>query len=224
MKKLSITAEHVNISIQLTRDIIDTCGPRLAGSQACKQSAKILHDELEKHCDTVQFHRFNFHPRAFFGHLELVPILYVLSTFLLLFNVFYAAWIGFVLLMFVFTIQFVFYKRFLDPLYTKSQGINVIGTIEPAAEVKQQVIISGHHDSARIFRLLSFNAQLYVITISGAVITGVLAAGVLTYIVAVQILSGRILYLAELLKYIIPCAAIFYIPLFCKNLAIIIKP
>jgi aminopeptidase YwaD len=214
MKKMKITKEHVEKSIRLTQDIIDTCGPRLAGSTACKESAKIIHDELGKYCDTVQFHRFYFHPRAFFGHLELVPILYLLSTFLLLFNVFYAAWAGFVLLVFVFTIQFVFYKRFLDPLYTKAEGINVIANIEPASVVKQQIVISGHHDSARIFRLLAFNAQIYVITIGCAVITGVLAAGALTIVIAVHVISGRFSYLADLLRYIIPFGAIFYIPLF----------
>jgi len=214
MKKIDINTEHVNKSIQLTKDIIDTCGPRLAGSEACKESAKIIHDELGKHCDTVHFHRFSFHPRAFFGHVEIVPILYILSTFLLFFNVFYAAWIGFLFMLFVFTIQFVYYKRFLDPLYTKAEGINVIGTIEPAGEVKQQVIISGHHDSARIFRLLSFNLQLYVLTISCAVITAVLAAAALTFVAAVHIITGRVSYLAEVLRYIIPFGALFYLPLF----------
>jgi aminopeptidase YwaD len=214
MAKIEISDEHVKKSIQLTKDIIEKCGPRLAGSESSREAAKIIHTELEKYCDSVHFHRFHFHPRAFFGHVELIPILYVLSTFLLFFRVFYAAWIGFLFLIFVFTIQFVYYKRFLDPLYTKAEGLNVIGTLEPAAEVKQQIILSAHHDSARIFRLLALNAQMYVIIIIGAVVTGFLVASALTFIVAVHIFTGRVSPFIEILRYVVPGASIFFLPLF----------
>jgi aminopeptidase YwaD len=214
MAGLDIRDEHVKKSIGLTRDIIARCGPRLAGSRACKDAAGIIYRELGRHCDTAQYQHFQFHPRAFFGHLELIPVLYVLSTLLLLLGFYYIAWAGFLFLIFVFTIQFVYYKRFLDPLYTKAEGINVIGTIEPAGRVKQQIIVSGHHDSARIFRLLAFNAHLYVITLSGAVVTGVLVALFLGFVVIFGLLGGKVNAFADALRIIVPFGGIFFIPLF----------
>lgn len=214
MAVTDIRDEHIKKSIGLTDDIIKQCGPRPAGSSACKRAAEILYNELGKNCDTVQYQHFQFHPRAFFGHLEFIPILFVLAVIMLFFRVYYAAWIGFLFLMFVFTIQFVYYKRFLDPLYTKAEGINVIGTIEPAGMVKQQIIISGHHDSARIFRLLAFNAQAYVITVSGAVICGVLTALALSFVVVFDWLGGNVTPFAELLRILVPFEGIFFVPLF----------
>ena len=43
--------------------------------------------------------------------------------------------------------QFVFYKTTFDPFFRKKNGYNVVGVIEPSDEPRQQIIISGHHDS-----------------------------------------------------------------------------
>jgi aminopeptidase YwaD len=209
-----IRDEHIKKSIGLTGDIIARYGPRLAGSRACKDAAGLLYKELARHCDTVQYQRFQFRPRAFFGHLEFIPVLYILSTLLLWLGFIYLAWAGFLFLIFVFTVQFVFYKRFLDPLYTRAEGVNVIGTLEPAGPVTQQIIISGHHDSARIFRLLAFNAQIYAITISGAVITGVLTALALGFAVVFGLLGGMVDGYLGILRWIVPFVGIFFLPLF----------
>ncbi len=57
--------------------------------------------------------------------------------------------------------------------------MNVTATLEPLGEVKQQVIISGHHDSAFVFNFLYHQPKLFNLRINGGI--GVL---VLTFLVS----------------------------------------
>jgi len=50
--------------------------------------------------------------------------------------------------------QFVYYKEGFDSFYKKATCINVVGKIEPSGEVKQQIILGGHHDTAYVFSFL----------------------------------------------------------------------
>jgi aminopeptidase YwaD len=54
------------------------------------------------------------------------------------------------------------YWRLLDPLFPKKRGYNVFGSIEPSGEVKQQIILSGHHDAAYVFHIRERLPKLYV--------------------------------------------------------------
>lgn len=65
--------------------------------------------------------------------------------------------------------EFVFYYHYIDFLFPKKEGINVIGTIEPTNEAKRQVIISGHHDSAFVFNFLDKNPKLYSLRVFGGI-------------------------------------------------------
>jgi len=57
--------------------------------------------------------------------------------------------------------QFFLYKDFISFLYSKKEGQNVLGYIEPSGEVKQQIIISAHHDSAHIFNFLEKDPESF---------------------------------------------------------------
>jgi len=58
-------------------------------------------------------------------------------------------------------LEFGFYREFYDFLYPAKVCQNVTTQLEPQGEVKQQLIISGHHDSAQILNLLRKHQKLY---------------------------------------------------------------
>ncbi|MFV2016745.1 MAG: M28 family metallopeptidase, partial [Candidatus Heimdallarchaeota archaeon] len=55
-----------------------------------------------------------------------------------------------------------------DRFFTKKYGYNVIGSIEPDKDVKQQIIVSGHHDAPYVFHLLEKVPKLYGILVISA--------------------------------------------------------
>ena len=65
--------------------------------------------------------------------------------------------------------QFFLYKHSIDFLYPKKPAKNVIAIVEPEDEVKQQIIISGHHDSARVFNFYIHQPKLYGLRIIGGI-------------------------------------------------------
>ena len=68
-------------------------------------------------------------------------------------------------------LEFFFYKEFVDFLFPVKKGKNVFGTIEPSDAVKQQIIISAHHDSAHIFNFLENDPGTYVRKIVSGTLT-----------------------------------------------------
>ncbi len=66
-------------ALLLTKALVDKHGPRLAGSEACKNTAMDLQDELSKHCDSTQADRFSLHPGAFLGWIKLMVVLYPIA-------------------------------------------------------------------------------------------------------------------------------------------------
>ncbi|RLI63866.1 MAG: hypothetical protein DRO88_08795 [Promethearchaeia archaeon] len=61
---------------------------------------------------------------------------------------------------------FALYQHFFDRFFPKKIGRNVYGVIEPSSEVYQQIILSGHHDSAQKIRVLDSGFQkLYALVI-----------------------------------------------------------
>jgi hypothetical protein len=55
----------------------------------------------------------------------------------------------------------------LDRFYPRQTGRNVLASLEPAGQVRGQLIISGHHDSARIFNFLANRPALYPWRVTG---------------------------------------------------------
>ncbi len=61
--------------------------------------------------------------------------------------------------------EFVFLGRFFDKLFEKRPGANVIGIMEPESEVRQQVILSSHHDSTPVCNFLEKRQWAYAFRI-----------------------------------------------------------
>ena len=67
------------------------------------------------------------------------------------------------------------YREFVDFLFSRKQGENIIGVIQPKSEVNQRVVVSAHLDSAYEFNLFYYlkNAAIPILAIAilGLVIT-----------------------------------------------------
>lgn len=127
---------------------------RITGSQACLECGNYLLECFDEFCDTTRMHKFDVRPSAFFGFLKIAVVFYFLALITLWTQFLGLATILATAPVIVTVFQFFFYKDFISFLYPKKEGQNVVGSIEPEGEVKQQIIISAHHDSAHIFNFL----------------------------------------------------------------------
>jgi hypothetical protein len=153
-------------ALGLTGKIIEETGPRLAGSEASRTGAKRLAEEAGTVCDSVKTESFTVHPGAFIGFIRVVVVLYILAVPFFAFM----PWVSVGLTslgLLVIVLENFLYKEPLDPFYPGLEGLNVIGSIEPKGEVKRQVIVSGHHDSARIFNFFVDRPELYARRVYG---------------------------------------------------------
>ncbi len=147
----------VNDTLSMTKDIIDKYGPRLTGTKSTKQAAQNIHNKLSKHCDQSKIEKFEVRRESFMAFMKIFAISFVISSFF-----FFLGGLWTILAVFGYTfatvfalLQFVLYKETFDPLFRKFTGYNVSGVIKPSEEIKQRIIIQGHHDSAYVMNFLS---------------------------------------------------------------------
>lgn len=145
---------------ELTRDLIERHGPRLAGSPACLAAADELADLAAARADRVEKEDFAVRPGAFLGFIKVMVVLYVLSCLALPFAP-WASAAGLSLGAAVLVLEFFLYKELIDPAYPRKTGRNVTAVLEPRGEAKRQVVVSGHHDSARVFLFYVNRPELY---------------------------------------------------------------
>lgn len=136
--------------------IVREWGPRMAGSEADKKAALELAREMGGFCDRSGLDRFTVHPGAFFAYTKILPVLYVLGL-----ACFFAAplvalpmallvALGIAMMVSVFGL----YRHRFDRFFPGVECGNAWGVIEPEGEARRQLIISGHHDSACVARVL----------------------------------------------------------------------
>lgn len=164
-------SQEVKSIFSFTEKIVDTCGPRITGDASTHKAAEMIREEFATYCDSTDLESFDVHPNAFLGSLKLLVVVYsaVVICFWLQWPV--IAIIGLTFGFLALLLETIFYHEILDPFWKKKQGMNVIGVVEPTNEVKQQVVLSGHHDSANIFNYLTHFPKLYPFLIGGAFIT-----------------------------------------------------
>jgi hypothetical protein len=191
-KAHEVTKSHVQGAFAFTDEVVENYPCRLAGRKSCHRAAERIRTEFHKHCDSgsVKIEEFNVHPQAFLKYIPGLVIVYFICVVLLFFGYPIPALIGFALGLFVFYGQFVRYWHLLDPLFPKAKGYNVHGSIEPAGEVKQQVVVSAHHDAAYVFQLLAKMPKYYALLINGGMLF--LMLGFLVSLVATVLLAFNI--------------------------------
>ncbi len=160
---LEINKSHMQHVFDFTDEVVERYPNRLAGTEACRNTANRIKEEFIKNCDpdSVKIEDFTVHPKSFLKYIPGLVVLYFICAILLLLRLPVPAFIGYALGLFMFYAQFARYWHLLDPLFPKATGYNVSGSIEPEGKVKQQVIVSAHHDAAYVFQLIARCPKYY---------------------------------------------------------------
>jgi len=169
---LKINKIHVQRVFGFTDEIVERYPNRLAGTEACHNAANRIKEEFIKNCDpdSVKIEDFAVHPKSFLKYIPGLVVLYFIGAVLLYFGFPLPALLVYALAVFIFYAQFARYWEVLDPLFPKTTGYNVFGSIEPEAEVRQQVVVSAHHDAAYVFQLLAHFPKYYARLINAGIL------------------------------------------------------
>jgi aminopeptidase YwaD len=148
-------------ALQLTRDWIQTYGGRLAGSEACRKTALAIQSELQRACGAARLESFQTHPEAFGKFYRIDCCLYLAAVVLLWLNQPLAAAIFASCAVVGAGLEFGWYVELYDRLYPQKECYNVSAVLEPRGEARQQLIVSGHHDSAQELSFLKGSQKWY---------------------------------------------------------------
>jgi hypothetical protein len=175
-----ITEPDVRRAFTFTDEVVDGYPGHLAGTESCRRVGQRVKQEFEKFCDngSVKAEEFVIHPWSFLKYIPGMVVVYFICAVLLYFQYPWIAFAGLAVTLFVFIGQFLFYWHLLDPLFPARKGFNISGSIEPEGEVRQQVLVSAHHDAAYAFQILTRFPKLY---------TPLMACGVLLLVIALLV-------------------------------------
>lgn len=158
-----------------TQQLIDDFGPRLAGTKEDLDASDRLYDIMSDTFDEAHQESFYVYKGAFLGWIRLLVASYIIALGMIWMRWFMIAFIILLLSLLVLIIQFFLYLPLLDRFYPKKEARNVYGIVEPKGEVKKQIIISGHHDSARIFNFFIHQPKLYNFRTTGSIVVVIIA-------------------------------------------------
>lgn len=161
--------------IDETDKIIKLFGPRLAGTKASLDTADYLYEDAKRYSDKVFKEDFYINKGAFLGWIKILVLSYVIGFVALIFNYPLVNIVLMVLSVLILILQFILYLPIIDFLFPKRKARNVYGVIEPKGDVKRQIIISGHHDSANIFNFFIHQPKLYALRVTGSILFVVLS-------------------------------------------------
>jgi aminopeptidase YwaD len=156
---------HAVQALATTQDLVERFGPRLAGSQSCWNTARSLQQNLQAICGRADLEPFTAHPTAFMGSLQLSAVVYFASVGLLHLKMPFLAALGFLFVGLIGILEFAYYREFIDRLFPQKTCANLMAQLEPEESVTQQIILSGHHDSAQESGLLRRWQKLYALKI-----------------------------------------------------------
>ncbi len=144
-----------------TRALIDRFGGRLAGSDACRQTAEALRETFQEICGNAALEPFVTHPGAFTGFYRIDIGLYLIGFCLLLVGQPLAAGLVLLFMATAAGMQFGWYAEFYDRLYPAATCYNLTAVLEPRGQATRQLILSAHHDSANELKFLKKHQKWY---------------------------------------------------------------
>ena len=156
-------------ALALTDALIEQFGPRPAGSEGSRRCAEALCGAAEPTADRARVESFTVHPGAFLGWIRVLVVIYAASVAALWFaNPLIAALLVTAGLV-VMVAEFFLYREALDPFFPRATGWNVLASVDPVGELRGELIVSGHHDSARVFNFLIHQPRLYPVRVFGGI-------------------------------------------------------
>lgn len=186
-----IIDENVDYTVKEITNVIKKYGPRESGNSNCYSAQKHIKKELDSFCDETKFESYTMAPKAFLHFTKLVStsiILAVIVCAVLVFTKvlsFFAAQciIGGItgIGLFITVMEFLLYKQFMDPLYKKVEGHNLLAVRKPKGEVKKRIIISGHIDSAYEWRHIYYSKKIRLML---PLMAFTIVSGIATFVIA----------------------------------------
>lgn len=165
---MNVYEREAREALGLTKRLIDRFGPRLAGGEASLGAADALAAEATLVSDRSWTEDFAVHPGSFLGFIRILVVLFLLSLPALVFVPSLAAALT-TLGITILVLGFFLYYAVLDPFYPKRMGRNVVAVLEPRGEVRRQIVVSGHHDSAHVFTFYVDRPELFSRRVNGGI-------------------------------------------------------
>ena len=168
-----------NFSVRGIKKICKDVGPRPAGSEQEHEAQKLMAAELDGACDKVEIEPFDVHPGAFLGWILTDGIMMIAAIVLFFFGMSAIALALCALSLIFAIVEFLLYKKLLDPFFPKKTSHNVVAVRKPKGEVKRRIIFSGHADSANEWRFTYYGGSKLLVPIIGLSFVGILLGLVL---------------------------------------------
>ena len=175
----SALREMTNFSVRGIKKICKDVGPRPAGSEQEHEAQKLMAAELDGACDKVEIEPFDVHPGAFLGWILTDGIMMIAAIVLFFFGMSAIALALCALSLIFAIVEFLLYKKLLDPFFPKKTSHNVVAVRKPKGEVKRHIIFSGHADSANEWRFTYYGGSKLLVPIIGLSFVGILLGLVL---------------------------------------------
>ncbi len=141
--------------VEFIQRICDEVGPRLGGSKEEQKAGDIIHDEFNTFCDEVEQEEFTCHPQGFLDSVRITALLYIAGVVVYFFIHPLLSSFLIISALTIYFIQINLLYEVVDFLFPKKTSFHVIGKIKPKQDPHNLVLLSGHHDSAYEFPLLS---------------------------------------------------------------------
>lgn len=175
----SALREMTNFSVRGIKKICKDVGPRPAGSEQEHEAQKLMAAELDGACDKVEIELFDVHPGAFLGWILTDGIMMIAAIVLFFFGMSAIALALCALSLIFAIVEFLLYKKLLDPFFPKKTSHNVVAVRKPKGEVRRRIIFSGHADSANEWRFTYYGGSKLLVPIIGLSFVGILLGLVL---------------------------------------------
>jgi hypothetical protein len=209
--------EYAEDALQLTADIIEKHGPRVSGTKGCYSSSDELEKLLAGYCTTIKREPFWIHPDSLLAVGKISSLIYLVGIGAVLSGSRIFTVVGLVSMIIgviFIAAQFILYLDTFDGIFKKVSGNNIIGIIEPANAVRQNVVLVSHHDSSYIFPFYEKMPSLFPVRFFIPVFLFVFCLAVLCYSTFSGIFSGRIPLFPVWIKYILCLGLIFVVPMY----------
>ncbi len=175
----SALREMTNFSVRGIKKICKDVGPRPAGSEQEHEAQKLMAAELDGACDKVEIEPFDVHPGAFLGWILTDGIMMIAAIVLFFFGMSAIALALCALSLIFAIVEFLLYKKLLDPFFPKKTSHNVVAVRKPKGEIRRRIIFSGHADSANEWRFTYYGGSKLLVPIIGLSFVGILLGLVL---------------------------------------------
>jgi len=142
-------------------EIINICGPRIAGSESDKKAINHIKKIMSGFCDKVDVEDFEVAPRLLQRLIEMITYA-VVATFITFFiSPVISLLIGVVFITIFFLSRW-YDIEIINRFMKKEKTANLVGIIKPSGKIKRRLIVSGHHDSA--FNMVLLHRQYVWLT------------------------------------------------------------